>query len=56
MEKDEEGRLAGMIVAHIGMPDEDGYALVKHPRRIEQERHTARTVSARSTFARAKTL
>lgn len=50
-----EIRRPDVIVADIGMPEEDGYALVKHLRRIEQEQHTARVPAVAVTaFARSE--
>jgi signal transduction histidine kinase/CheY-like chemotaxis protein len=50
-----EVRRPDVIVADIGMPDEDGYVLIKHLRRLEQERHTARVPAVAVTaFARSE--
>ncbi|HEV7135141.1 MAG TPA: chemotaxis protein CheB [Steroidobacteraceae bacterium] len=50
-----EARRPDVIVADIGMPDEDGYALIKHLRRLEQERHSARVPAVAATaFARSE--
>jgi hypothetical protein len=50
-----EVRRPDVVVADIGMPDEDGYVLIKHLRRLEQERHTARVPAVAVTaFARSE--
>jgi CheY-like chemotaxis protein len=50
-----EIRHPDVIVADIGMPDEDGYALIKHLRRTEKEQQTARVPAVAVTaFARSE--
>jgi CheY-like chemotaxis protein len=48
-------RRPDVIVADIGMPDEDGYSMMKRLRQVEQEQRTKRVPAiAVTAFARAE--